>query len=305
MFDFMKYRIVYYIISGILILVSITSLILWQLKPSIDFTGGSLLEIKYETDLGKEKERQLIEESFKEKEMETSLIQQSGNLTWIIRVKPIEESKKNEIITLINEKSGIKVVEQRFEVVGPTIGKEITNKTIVAIVLGIITILTYIAWTARKVTTKVSAWKFGLSAIIALLHDCLITIGIFSLLGHFFNIEVDLLFVTAVLTIMSFSVHDTIVVFDRIKESFKKQPHLNLVSAVNISLTQTITRSVNNSMTIIFMLFALLLLGGQTIFYFILALLIGTILGTYSSPFVATPILLFLENLGKSREQKK
>ena len=305
MFDFMKYRFVYYLISGSLILVSIISLFMWQLKPSIDFTGGSLLEVKYETDLGKDKEKQLIEDSFKEKEVEYSVIQQSGSSIWIIRVKPIDEANKNEILALLNGKAGVKVSEQRFEVVGPTIGKEITSKTFVAIILGISCILIYIAWTARKVSSKVASWKFGLSAIIALLHDSLITIGMFSLLGHFLNVEVDLLFVTAVLTIMSFSVHDTIVVFDRIKESFKKQPRLDLVTAVNISLTQTITRSVNNSMTIIFMLFTLLLLGGQTIFYFILALLIGTLLGTYSSPFVATPILLFLENLGRSPKTKK
>jgi len=219
--------------------------------------------------------------------------------------KPIDEIKKNEILTLLNEKAGVKILEQRFEVVGPTIGKEITNKTFMAIILGISCILIYIAWTERKVSSKIASWKFGLAAIIALLHDSIITIGVFSLLGHFLNVEVDLLFVTAVLTIMSFSVHDTIVVFDRIKESFRKQSQLDLVTAVNISLTETITRSVNNSMTIIFMLLTLLLLGGQTIFYFILALLIGTILGTYSSPFVATPILLLLEGIGKSPKQKK
>jgi len=233
MFDFMKYRFIYYIISGILVLTSIASLAMWQLQPSIDFTGGSLVEVKYESDLGKEKERQLIEDSFREKEIETFVIQQTGNSSWIIRVKPIDEIKKNEILTLLNEKAGVKILEQRFEVVGPTIGKEITNKTFMAIILGISCILIYIAWTERKVSSKIASWKFGLAAIIALLHDSIITIGVFSLLGHFLNVEVDLLFVTAVLTIMSFSVHDTIVVFDRIKESFRKQSQLDLVTAVN------------------------------------------------------------------------
>lgn len=237
----MKYRFIYYIISGILVLTSIASLAMWQLQPSIDFTGGSLVEVKYESDLGKEKERQLIEDSFREKEIETFVIQQTGNSSWIIRVKPIDEIKKNEILTLLNEKAGVKILEQRFEVVGPTIGKEITNKTFMAIILGISCILIYIAWTERKVSSKIASWKFGLAAIIALLHDSIITIGVFSLLGHFLNVEVDLLFVTAVLTIMSFSVHDTIVVFDRIKESFRKQSQLDLVTAVNISLTETIT----------------------------------------------------------------
>ena len=189
--------------------------------------------------------------------------------------------------------------EERFEVVGPTIGAEVSQKTIVAVIFAVLTILIYIAWIARKVSTRVAAWKFGTSAVIALLHDSLITVGIFSVLGHFLNVEVDLLFVTAVLTIMSFSVHDTIVVFDRIKETFRKQPHIPLEQAVNLSLTETMTRSVNNSMTIVFMLLALMLLGGQTIFYFVFALLVGSILGTYSSPFVATPVLLLLEKIGK------
>ena len=302
MFDFMKYRFIYLLISGVLILTSVVSLIMWGLQPSIDFTGGSLLEIQIESDLSTEEQKEIIEGVLDEKEIGWSTVQASGDSGWLIRVKPIEEATKNKVVGSIQEKSESTIEELRFEVVGPTVGKEITQKTIVAVILAIIAILTYIAWSSRKAATTVSAWKFGLSAVIALLHDSIILIGVFSILGHFLNVEVDLLLVTAILTTMSFSVHDTIVVFDRIKETFKKQPNLDLSSAVNISLTETMTRSVNNSMTIIFMLLSLSLLGGQTIFYFVIALLVGTVLGTYSSPFVATPVLLLLESFNRKKE---
>lgn len=303
MFDFMRYRPIYYLLSGILVIVSLVSLTLWRLKPAIDFTGGSLWEIKVETEWEKDQVRDLINEGFKAKEIEVSSMLMSGEKVWLIRTKQISEGEKNTVLSVLNEKLGQVVSEQRFEVIGPTVGEETTKKTFIAVILAVGAILIYIAWTARKVSSHIAAWKFGLSAIIALLHDTLITIGVFSLLGRFFQVEVDLLFVTAVLTIMSFSVHDTIVVFDRIKETFRKQPKLNLVTAVNISLTETMTRSVNNSVTIIFMLLALLLLGGQTIVYFVLALLVGSILGTYSSPFVATPILLLLEKTSSERKE--
>lgn len=274
------------------------SLVLWQLNPSIDFTGGSLLEVKLQTSFTEEEQKVKLNQIIESNSVDLSSLQKSGENTWIIRTKPIDEVKKNEITQkMIIEFGEGSVTEQRFEVVGPTIGTEVTKKTIVAVILAVSAILGYVAWISRKASGKVASWKFGVCAVVALLHDTLILIGIFSLLGHFLGVEADLLFVTAVLTVMSFSVHDTIVVFDRIKETFKKQPRIDLITAVNISLTETMGRSVNNSMTIVFMLLALLLLGGQTIFYFVLALLLGTILGTYSSPFVATPILVVWESL--------
>ncbi len=297
MFDFMKYKFIFLGLSFILVIASVSSLVMWQLRPSIDFTGGSLLEVRISNESSSADKKDKISEVFTGQSIEISTLQPSGTDSFLVRTKEIDEKQKNEILAKLKEVYGETVVsELRFEVVGPTIGSEVTKKTFVAVIFVIGFILAYVAWISRKTTSRVSAWKFGVSAVVALLHDTLILIGVFSFLGHFWGVEVDLLFVTAVLTIMSFSVHDTIVVFDRIKETFKKQPKLEIGAAVNISLTETMTRSVNNSMTIIFMLLALLLLGGQTIFYFVLALLLGTILGTYSSPFVATPVLVIWEN---------
>ncbi len=181
--------------------------------------------------------------------------------------------------------------ELKFETVGPSIGPELIKKTIYALLIGTVLILFWVAKQFKSI-------KFGISATLATIHDSLILIGGFSLLGHFFGVQVDFLFVTAVLTILSFSVHDTIVVYDRIREKQKKEGG-TLKDIANSALTETMVRSLNNSFTIIFMLLALVLMGGDTIKWFAVALLIGTISGTYSSPFVAVPILVTWEELEK------
>ena len=177
---------------------------------------------------------------------------------------------------------GSVTTSQGFEFVGPSIGQETIRKTVISIALAVATLLIYISFTFKKL-------KYGVCAILAMLHDSLILLGSFSLLGHFFAVQVDLLFVTAVLTTLSFSVHDTIVVFDRIREltSTKAEESDN----INQAITDTIVRSLNNSLTIIFMLLALLLMGAASTKHFILALLIGTVIGTYSSTFTAAPLL--------------
>jgi preprotein translocase subunit SecF len=189
---------------------------------------------------------------------------------------------------------GTVTTAQGFEYVGPSIGQETVRKTIVSIVLAVATLLIYISFTFKKL-------KFGVCAILAMLHDTLILLGSFSLLGHFFAIKVDLLFITAVLTTLSFSVHDTIVVFDRIRE-LSGNNSANEKNNINQAITDTIVRSLNNSLTIIFMLLALLLMGAESTKPFILALLIGTIIGTYSSTFTAAPLLVVWSKLFNSRK---
>ena len=209
-------------------------------------------------------------------------------------INNISEKKKNEIINLYHSRFGEdKVTEVRFESVGPTIGRELLMKTLAAIVLAAGFILLYVAWQFKDRT-------YGVAAILAMFHDTLILLGTWSLLGHFFNVEADTLFVTAVLTILSFSVHDTVVVYDRIRESVKKEPRADFTYLVNKAVNETLSRSLNNSLTIIFMLLALALLGGTTIRWFVVALLIGTIAGTYSSTFTAAPLLLVLERFRKN-----
>lgn len=286
MIDFMKFKWLYLAISGSMILVSLISLAVWQIKPSIDFIGGALLEVRFtdREDLGNE---QIESVSSTVEGVDTNSITYSKESnSFILRTNSIDETKKSELLTAFKDQIS-EVEEVRFETVGPTLGKELLVKTLVAMIIASVLIMLYVTYQFKDRT-------YGLAAILAMFHDTLILIGSFSLFGHFMGVEVDTLFVTAVLTTLSFSVHDTIVVFDRIRETLKQAPGAKFVDIINKAITETLQRSLNNSMTIIFMLTALALLGGITIKWFVVALLIGTVLGTYSSPFVAAPILLFL-----------
>ncbi len=267
----------------------IYSLLRWGMQLSIDFTGGTIIQIqnvKLQDQIG------TIQKFLEEKEIEVvsfNISKESIN----IKTKPIEREKWVDVKNQLEDDYG-EIEELQFETVGPVLGKELLQKTAIAALLAVFGILFYIAYVFKDV-------KYGLSAIFALLHDLLVVAGTFSLLGHFYGIEIDTLFVTAILTTMSFSVHDTIVVFDRIRESIKSES-LPLDITINKALTETMSRSVNNSMTIVFMLLALVLLGGETIKWFVVALLIGIISGTYSSPFVATPILYYLRRKGGEKK---
>lgn len=290
MIDWMKYKWLYFALSTLILVPGIVSLFLFGLKPAIDFIGGSLLELKTQQELNpKEVDQLLIERNF-----EVSAVQKSGENQILIRLQPIEKNQAEEIQSAINEKFNQESEEIRFETVGPTLGKELVRKTIWAIILAAGFILTYVAWRFKDL-------KFGVCAILAMFHDTFILLGSFSLLGHFLGVEIDTLFVTAMLTILSFSVHDTIVVYDRIRESQKLLPRTPFREIINKAVTETLSRSVNNSMTIIFMLIALLLLGGTTIRWFVAALLIGTISGTYSSTFTAAPLLIIWEKFAKRK----
>ncbi|HUW24398.1 MAG TPA: protein translocase subunit SecF [Patescibacteria group bacterium] len=287
--NFMKFKWLYFFISALVILPGLFSLFRWGLKPSIDFTGGSILELQFQKkiDEGTYKE---ITKAVSEQEEEISSVQLSGENRLLLRAKPMEREKAISLIAAVAEVAAEKPAELRFETVGPILGKELIRKTVVAIVLAASFILLYV-WRQFKDP------MFGVSAILAMFHDSLVLLGTFSLLGHFAGVEADTLFVTAVLTVLSFSVHDTVVVYDRIRESQKKFPAVPFESLVNKAITETLSRSINNSMTIIFMLIALYLLGGSTIKWFTLALLIGTISGTYSSTFTAAPLLVVWQDL--------
>jgi preprotein translocase subunit SecF len=198
-----------------------------------------------------------------------------------------------------------KFTESSYTSVGPTIGNELRQNAFWELLLVTLGIVLYIAYAFRKVTRPVTSWRFGWAAIIALVHDLFVVIGIFSILGHFFHVEVDSLFVTAVLTVLGFSVHDTIVVFDRIRENLRTEAGRSLEDVVNHSINQTVVRSLNTSLTVLFVLLSLLLFGGDTIRYFVLALFIGIIAGTYSSIFIASPILVLWQRWQGSARLKK
>lgn len=282
--DFMKYKLFYFLLSLVVIVPGLVSLARFGLRSAIDFTGGSLWELR----VGAHEEE--LKAALTTAGVVANSIQETeGSL--LLRLPPLNEGEHQQLkATLHNQFQSIE--EVRFESVGPTLGKELFIKTIVAVGLATLMILTLVAWRFHE-------FHFGVAAVIAMFHDTLILLGSFSLLGHFRGIEVDTLFVTAVLTILSFSVHDTIVVFDRIRETKRMYPRAELEAVINKSVAETVGRSINNSMTIIFMLLSLYLLGAPTLKNFILALLIGTITGTYSSTFTAAPLLLVLRKLRK------
>lgn len=289
--NFMKYRRLFFLLSALVLIPGIFSLLKWGLKPSIDFTGGFLLEYQIQ----KEFKTEAIKEILKEKEFDFESVQDSGQNSFLIRGQNIDRNQAEEIKTLLGEKLETPVEEIRFENVGPTLGQELLSKTYIAILIASAAILAYVGW-------RFQDKKFGACALLAMFHDTFILLGSFSLLGHFAGVEVDTLFVTAVLTLLSFSVHDTVVVYDRIRESQKLFPQATLEELANKAVTETLARSLNNSFTIIFMLVALLLMGGVTIKWFVVALLIGTIAGTYSSTFTAVPLLVVWEKLKSKKD---
>lgn len=306
--DFMKYSWLYLIISLIFIIPGLYALFTWGLNPSIDFTGGTLLELKLLTSSSIATDNLA---NFIPSGVSLSSSQSTNDQGFIIRTSPMTKDQSLAFQTNLASAAAnldatasalldpAKFVQEiRFETVGPTLGKELLQKTLVAILMAAISIMFYVAYRFKN-------FKYGVCAILAMFHDSLILLGVFALLGHYLNVEVDTLFVTAVLTTLSFSVHDTIVVYDRIRERTRKYPGVNYRTTINIALFETMTRSINNSMTIIFMLLALLLFGGQTIRWFVFALMVGTITGTYSSPFVAAPLLMVWDSLVKKRKLHK
>lgn len=285
MYDFIKAQKIWFVISSILVLSSIILLFLWGLKPSIDFMGGSLLQIKFQEEIN----ATVIQEKLKD--YGEVQIQPAGNNVFILKMKPLTNDERKEILKKLGGE------EQSFESIGPTIGRELRNKAIVSIILVLLAIIAYIAWIFRKVSLgPVPSWFYGLAAVLALIHDVLITVGVFVVLGEFKGIEVNTMFVTALLTIVGFSVHDTIVVYDRIRENLRLASGQETFPAIiNKAVNQTLTRSLNTSLTVFLVLIALFLLGGESTKYFVFALMIGIIVGTYSSIFIASPLLLFYQ----------
>lgn len=288
--NFMKYKSIYFLLSLVLILPGLYYLITSGLKLGIDFTGGALLEYRFEKPISTDD----LKNTIAEQEVEVGQIISTTENTYIIKTKPVEHEKLEKVKAGLVAKYG-NVEERRVENVGPVIGNELKQKSFLALGLVSLAIVIYIAFSFRKVPKPASSLRFGITAIVALLHDVLMIVGIFAILGKFLNVEIDTLFVTALLTIIGFSVHDTIVVFDRIRENLVKHVGLKFTDVANISVVQTLGRSLNTSLTVVFVLLALLLFGGETIRWFVAALLIGVVSGTYSSIFNATALLVWWE----------
>lgn len=290
--NIMKLRPLFYLISGFLLAASIFSIVVWRFQLSEDFVGGTNYQIK----LPNNPDKTIVQKVFQDNKIKLTSVTVSGS-TYTLKFPPISQDQKVKL------EDDFKKIDKNYETLkfstqGPSLGRELINKTVVAIVLSAITLLLFIA-------SRFSDITFGTGAVLAMIHDSIILIGAFSLLGHFLGAQLDSLFVTALLTTLSASVHDTVVTFDRIRELKRQKFQLDWVSLANQAVTETIVRSFNNSMTVIIMLFSLVLLGGETTRWFAAALLIGVVCGTYSSTGVAIPIVLFLKKLQSNRKNKK
>jgi len=295
-------------ISVVLVALSIATIVIFGLKQSIDFKGGALTEINYPDG---RPEILLLQDKVNILNIGNVLIQPTGEKGYFIKTKDLTEAERISLFDSFSIDGKFKAEEKSFTSIGPTVGKELRRKTINSIILVIIAIVLFIAFAFRKVSANlpqgirgVSSWRYGIIAIIALLHDVTIPTGIFALLGKFGGAEIDILFVVGLLTIMGLSVNDTIVVFDRIRENIKNHVGENFAETVGKSINQTFTRSINTSLTVIMALVVLYFFGPVSTKYFALTLTAGMFFGTYSSIFLASPLLVVFEEWQKKRKKK-
>lgn len=293
------HRKLFYILSGIILAVSIAALALWGLKPGIDFNGGALFEISYPDGRPEKAE---VEAALVPLKVDASVRPTREN-GYLIRMKDLTEKEQSSVRAAVSFQQTKKIAEERFDSVGPLLGREALGKSLVAIFFVILCIVLFVSFAFRKVSEPVSSWKYGIITIVALLHDVLVPTGAFAILGHYAGFEVDTLFVTALLVVLGFSVHDTIVVFDRVRENLRvaRETHnrKDFATIVGDSIAQTFVRSINTSLTTVLALLVLYFIGPEITKHFSLALLIGIIAGTYSSIFIGSPLLVTVEKWQK------
>ena len=283
---FLKYSKIYFIFSGILVIGSLACLLLFGLKFGIDFLGGSILEVDFEN----RPENSVIEEKLEGLNLEEIIIQPIGEQGVILRLKNIDEVSHQAILKNLEDISKLK--ELRFENIGPTIGKELRQKTIILVIVSLVALLIYIAISFRKVSRPVSNWMYGVVSIVTLTFDVLIPIAAFALLGKFYNIQFSISIVTALLTILGYTINDKVIIFDRIRENLLRSRESNFEGLVNKSLNETLWRSLSTGTCTLLVLFFIFFFGGETLKYFALTLIIGIVIGTASSIFLASPMLV-------------
>ncbi|HAS80431.1 MAG: Protein translocase subunit SecF [Candidatus Nomurabacteria bacterium GW2011_GWE1_32_28] len=289
-----KYKKIFLSISVILVLSSLVSLFVFGFQIGIDFKGGALTEVVYQNNRPLQSD---LDNAFKTLDLGSVLIQPTGELGYIVKSIDLNEAQHSLLLKTLSEDGKSPLEEKDFNSIGPSVGRELTRKAIIAIILVSIAIILFIAFAFRKVSKPVSSWKYGLMAIVSLLHDVIIPIGLFTYLSHFYGAEVDTLFVVAILTILGLSVSDTIVIFDRIRENLKDKIETNFSDTVGRSLDQSYMRSVFTSVTVIIVLLSLFFFGPESTKYFALMLTAGMFFGTYSSIFLASPLLVLIEEL--------
>ena len=290
MLNILRRRYWYFGISMLVMIPGILAVAMWGIPLAIDFTGGSKLEIKIEGDINLSTSS--ISTILDDNGFSDNIVQIADNDIVIIRTKTMDDLSKGVVIEAFEDEFGLDVELLSFESVGPVIGREVAGRAVQAVGIAALGILSYVTYAFRGVK---NSFRYGVCAIAALLHDATIVIGLTAILGQYFDWEVDALFLTALLTVIGFSVHDSIVVFDRIRENLSRYRRAEYESVVNLSVVQTLDRSINTQLTALFTLFALALFGGDSIFHFVVTMMIGLFSGTYSSLFNAAPILVVWE----------
>lgn len=292
-FNFLKYKKIYFIFSGILILASILALVIFGLKPGIDFTGGSILELEFKEARPSNQE---IREKLAAFDLGEVLIQPSGDKGVIFRMKDIDEETHQKMIQKLGE-----IEEKRFESIGPTIGLELKQKTKFVIILSLVAVVFYIALAFRRVSRPIKSWQYGIVSLFILSHDVLIPLAIFSVLGKFYGVQITIPVIVALLTVVGYAINNVVVVFDRIRENLLRRAIISFEETTNFALNQTLTRQINTSLTTLLPLIFIFFLGGETLKYFALALMLGISFGTYSSIFIASPFLVTWERWKRKR----
>lgn len=286
-------RKIWFTFSVMLLLVGIFSIIVFGYRTGIDFAGGTILELKVsEAKTASIDSRQIIIDAYKQTVNMDIAVQTVEANRYFVRSNQISNEQKNNILTYLQQNFK-RVEELRFESVDPTIGADVVRKAVLALIVAIIGILLYLAYAFRRVPKELGSWRFGTAAILATVHDVLILLGLYAIIGRFFGAEVDGMFITSLLTIVGFSTHDTIVTFDRIRENLRRRAGEDLKQIVNDSIIETIVRSISTSFTLLLVLIAMFFFGGATLKFFTLSLIIGVFFGTYSSIFIASPLLLW------------
>ncbi|MQF99817.1 MAG: protein translocase subunit SecF [SAR202 cluster bacterium] len=282
--------------SILIIIIGVTSLVMsGGLNPGLEFTGGASMTLEFEKDVDQGE----LRDSLSGLGYTDTVIQKVEDNSYFIRIVSLadtetaETSEREKILNGVNEDLGIRIRNSDYFSVSPTIAAETVRNAVIIVAIAAVAILFYITWAFRRIP---SPFRYGFAAIIALIHDVLIVMGMFSILGRIWGLEVNAMFIAGILTIIGYSVHDTIVVFDRIRETLSRNVIRDLSTAINVSIEDTLGRSLNTSLTILFTILALMLFGGSTIIDFLVVLMIGIIVGTYSSICIASQILLIWEN---------
>lgn len=296
-----KHKKIFLTISVLLVLGSLLMIGTFGLKLGIDFKGGALMEVSY-TDTRPSLEAAVS--AIESVKIGETVVQESGDKDLIVKSRDLTDTERGALVTALSINNTYPLTEKIFTSIGPSVGTELARKAIFSIILVVLAIIAFIAFAFRKVSRPVASWKYGLIAIVTLTHDILIPSGVFALLGHYTGAEVDSLFVVALLTVLGLSVSDTIVVFDRIRENLKAHNDETFAETVGKSISQTFTRSINTSMTVIIALLALFFFGPAATKNFALVLVTGMFFGTYSSIFVASPILVLVGNWQLKQEAK-